>query len=139
MILVADDDAAIRASLRLLLRQRGYDVLEAATADAALAAAARAEVELVLQDMNFSRSTGGEEGLDLLRRLRAARPELPVVLLTAWGSIPLAVAGMRAGAADFLTKPWENDLLASTVATATLFGARLPGTSASAIRRTREL
>ncbi len=118
MILVADDDAAIRASLRLLLRQCGYAVLEAATADEALAAAALPEVELVLQDMNFSRSTGGEEGLDLLRRLRAARPELPVVLLTAWGSIPLAVAGMRAGAADFLTKPWQNDLLASTVATA---------------------
>lgn len=118
MILVADDDAAIRASLRLLLRQHGHDVLEAATADEALAAAARPDVELVLQDMNFSRSTGGEEGLELLRRLRAARPELPVVLLTAWGSIPLAVAGMRAGAADFLTKPWQNDLLASTVATA---------------------
>jgi two-component system NtrC family response regulator len=118
MILVADDDDAIRASLRLLLRQRGYAVAEAATADEALCAAARPEVELVVQDMNFSRSTGGEEGLELLRQLRAARPELPVVLLTAWGSIPLAVAGMRAGAADFLTKPWENDLLASTVATA---------------------
>ena len=118
MILVADDDAAIRASLRLLLRQHGYAVLEAATADEALAAATRPDVELVLQDMNFSRATGGEEGLELLRRLRAARPELPVVLLTAWGSIPLAVAGMRAGAADFLTKPWQNDLLASTVATA---------------------
>ncbi len=118
MILVADDDDAIRASLRLLLRRHGYAVAEAASAGEALSAAARPEVELVLQDMNFSRSTGGEEGLDLLRRLRAARPELPVVLLTAWGSIPLAVAGMRAGAADFLTKPWENDLLASTVATA---------------------
>ena len=118
MILVADDDAAVRASLRLLLRQRGFEVLEAATADAALAAAERPEVELVLQDMNFSRATGGEEGLELLRRLRTARPELPVVLLTAWGSIPLAVAGMRAGAADFLTKPWQNDVLASTVATA---------------------
>ena len=103
MILVADDDAAIRASLRLLLRQHGYAVLEAATADEALAAATRPDVELVLQDMNFSRATGGEEGLELLRRLRAARPELPVVLLTAWGSIPLALAGMRAGAADFLT------------------------------------
>ena len=106
------------AEARALLEDEGYEVLEAATGDAALAAAARAEVELVLQDMNFSRSTGGEEGLDLLRRLRAARPELPVVLLTAWGSIPLAVAGMRAGAVDFLTKPWENDVLASTVATA---------------------
>jgi DNA-binding NtrC family response regulator len=118
MILVADDDAAIRASLRLLLRQRGYAVVEAANPDEALANAGDPEVELVLQDMNFSRSTGGEEGLELLRRLRASRPDLPVVLLTAWGSIPLAVAGMRAGAADFLTKPWENELLATTVATA---------------------
>ncbi|MEO8275680.1 MAG: sigma-54 dependent transcriptional regulator [Thermoanaerobaculia bacterium] len=118
MILVADDDATVRASLRLLLRQRGYAVIEAATAAEALAGAARADVELVLQDMNFSRSTTGDEGLELLQRLRALRPALPVVLLTAWGSIPLAVAGMRAGAANFLTKPWENDALVATLETA---------------------
>ena len=118
MILVADDDVTVRASLRLLLGQRGHEVVEAASADEALAAAMRPEVDLVIQDMNFSRETSGAEGLELLHRLRDGRPDLPVLLLTAWGSIPLAVAGMRAGAADFLTKPWENDVLAATVETA---------------------
>jgi DNA-binding NtrC family response regulator len=118
VILVVDDDPSVRASLRLALKRRGHRVVEAADPEAALAAAADSAVELVLQDMNFSRATSGDEGLALLGRLRVARPELPVVLMTAWGSIPLAVAGMRAGAADFLTKPWSNDGLVATVETA---------------------
>ena len=61
--------------------------------------------------MNFTRQTTGEEGLALLARLKAARPEVPVILLTAWGSISLAVQGMKAGAADFVTKPWSNQQL----------------------------
>jgi two-component system NtrC family response regulator len=75
-------------------------------------------VDLVLQDMNFSRSTTGEEGLALLQELRGLRPELPVVLITAWGSIPLAVQGVKAGAADFVAKPWVNAQLLQTVETA---------------------
>ena len=73
---------------------------------------------LVLQDMNFSRHTSGEEGLALLRELKGRWPHVPVVLMTAWGSIPLAVEGMKAGAADFVTKPWTNAQLLQSVRTA---------------------
>ena len=80
---------------------------------------------LVLQDMNFSRRTSGDEGLELLRRIRETHPLLPVILITAWGSISLAVAGMRLGAADFVTKPWTNPALLQAVQTA----LRLAGTA----------
>ena len=75
----------------------------------------REPCELVLQDMNFSRRTSGEEGLELLGQIKAGHPELPVILITAWGSIGLAVAGMKAGASDFITKPWTNEQLLHSV------------------------
>jgi DNA-binding NtrC family response regulator len=118
MILLVDDDPSVTASLALLLKQHGYATVAAATPGEALAAAGRADLALVIQDMNFSRQTTGAEGLDLLARLKAARPEVPVILLTAWGSISLAVKGMKAGAADFVTKPWSNQQLLQSVATA---------------------
>jgi two-component system NtrC family response regulator len=118
MILIVDDDYSVTASLGLLLKQKGFASVVAATPEAALAEAARPDVELVLQDMNFSRETTGAEGLDLLRRITAARPGLPVILITAWGSIPLAVEGMKAGAADFITKPWSNEQVHQSVRTA---------------------
>ena len=118
MILLVDDDPSVTASLALLLKQHGYATVAAATPDEALAAAARTDLALVIQDMNFSRQTTGEEGLALLTSLKAARPEVPVILLTAWGSISLAVQGMKAGAADFVTKPWSNQQLIQSVATA---------------------
>ncbi|MFO7694527.1 MAG: sigma-54 dependent transcriptional regulator [Vicinamibacterales bacterium] len=118
MILLVDDDPSVTASLALLLKQHGYVTASAATPQEALAAAARPDLTLVIQDMNFSRQTTGAEGLDLLARLRAARPEVPVILLTAWGSISLAVQGMKAGAADFVTKPWSNQQLLQSVTTA---------------------
>ena len=68
--------------------------------------------------MNFSRQTTGEEGLDLLNEIKSKRPDLPVILITAWGSIELAVKGMKAGAADFVTKPWQNERVVSSVKTA---------------------
>src|SRR5687768_1931133 len=117
-LLVVDDDASIRASLGLLLKQHGYASAGAASPAEATALVASQPFDLVLQDMNFSRQTSGAEGLALLRDLRALRPELPVVLITAWGSINLAVEGMKAGAADFLTKPWANAALLSAVETA---------------------
>ena len=118
MILIVDDDPSVTASLALLLRQQGYASESVHAPDAALAAARHPECALVIQDMNFSRRTTGEEGLHLLAQFKSARPDLPVILLTAWGSISLAVLGMKAGAADFVTKPWTNQQLLQSVRTA---------------------
>jgi len=118
MILIVDDDPSVTASLALLLKQHGHLTRTATSPAEALAALAAEPFSLVLQDMNFSRATDGEEGLHLLERITALRPELPVILITAWGSIPLAVAGMRAGAADFITKPWSNAQVVQSVHTA---------------------
>jgi len=124
-ILVVDDDVSVTASLALLLKQGGFEHVIAADPAAALTALEQRPIDLVIQDMNFSRSTTGEEGLRLLHEIRKRRPALPVVLITAWGSIALAVEGMRAGAADFVTKPWDNQrLLQSVRTTLSLFGAR---------------
>ena len=125
LILIIDDDPSILHSLGLVLKQAGLSSCAAETPAAALAKLEDPAVRLVLQDMNFSRRTGGEEGLDLLAQIQARRPELPVVLITAWGSIELAVAGMKAGAADFITKPWNNQRVVEAVET-TLSIARLP-------------
>ena len=118
MILIVDDDPSVSASLGLLLKQHGYRSLAAAGPEQAAAHLGDPDVELVLQDMNFSRRTDGREGLDLLARAKAARPELPVILMTAWGSIPLAVEGVKAGASDFITKPWSNAQILQAVGTA---------------------
>lgn len=114
-ILVIDDDGAVLVSLALLLKQSGFEPLRAASAAEALELLAREPVDLVLQDMNFSPQTDGEEGLALLARLRERHPALPVLLMTAWGSINLAVAGIKAGAANFFTKPWDNAQLVELV------------------------
>jgi DNA-binding NtrC family response regulator len=74
--------------------------------------------QLVIQDMNFTRRTSGEEGLALLHDIRKAMPTIPVILITAWGSIGLAVEGMKAGASDFVTKPWTNQQMVQAVQTA---------------------
>jgi two-component system NtrC family response regulator len=117
-ILVVDDDVSVTASLELLLKQAGFRAVAATDPTAALDALGRERIDLVVQDMNFSRSTTGEEGLALLEEIRRSRPAVPVVLITAWGSIGLAVAGMKAGAIDFVTKPWDNERLVQTVRTA---------------------
>jgi len=122
-ILVVDDDVSVTASLTLLLKQSGFRAVTAADPAAAIEALRREAIDLVVQDMNFSRSTTGEEGLALLREIRRAQPTLPVILITAWGSIGLAVEGMKAGASDFVTKPWDNERLVETLKTAlSLFG-----------------
>jgi two-component system NtrC family response regulator len=87
--------------------------------------------DLVLQDMNFSLQTSGQEGLDLLARIKERQPQLPVLLMTAWGSIGLAVKGVQAGAANFFTKPWDNLQLAQLV------GATLQAQAPSPSRVTR--
>jgi len=118
MILVVDDDPAITASLALLLKQHGHRTLTAHTADEALALIRRERPRLVIQDMNFTRRTTGEEGIALLTAIRAEEPALPVILMTAWGSISLAVEGMKRGASDFITKPWSNAQVVQSVETA---------------------
>ncbi len=130
MILIIDDDYSITASLALLLKQAGHRSVTADTPDEAVAQLERHPITLVLQDMNFSRATTGEEGLALLRRLKALRPELPVLLITAWGSIELAVAGMKAGASDFITKPWGNEQMLQAVETALGLAATRAGGAA---------
>ena len=117
MILIVDDDPSVTASLALLLKQAGHPSHAVASPADAIAWLESHPCELVLQDMNFTRRTTGEEGLGLLGRIRALRPQLPVVLITAWGSIQLAVEGMKAGAADFITKPWTNEQILQTVRT----------------------
>ena len=118
MILIVDDDPSVIASLELLLKQNGYRTRGASRPEEALAVLEHEECRLVLQDMNFSRATTGEEGLALLAELKHRHPELPVILITAWGSIDLAVHGMKAGAADFVTKPWSHPRLLQAVETA---------------------
>ena len=117
MILIVDDDPSVTTSLALLLKQAGYASQSAASPAEALELLDRQDFELVIQDMNFSRETSGEEGLELLGKIKAGKPQLPVILITAWGSIGLAVKGIKAGASDFITKPWSNQQILQGVAT----------------------
>ena len=119
-ILIIDDDEAVCASLRLALKQAGYTTLAATRPQEALQTLKQGGIELVVQDMNFGKNsdTSGNDGLALLQEIKMMHPALPVVLLTAWGSIDLAVRGMQLGAADFLTKPWTNEHLIVSIKTA---------------------
>ncbi|MBD5279480.1 MAG: sigma-54-dependent Fis family transcriptional regulator [Bacteroides sp.] len=118
MILIVDDDKTIRLSLGLLLKRAGYEVDNASDPEEALSKVRHTDYDLILMDMNYSLSTTGEEGIELLRKVKIFLPDTPVILITAWGSIELAVEGMRHGAFDFITKPWNNRLLLQRVATA---------------------
>jgi len=117
-ILIVDDDASITASLALLLKQHGYAAVVAHSPDDAMARLRDVRPRLVIQDMNFSRRTTGEEGLQLLESIRSDDANVPVILMTAWGSIALAVEGMKRGAADFITKPWDNAAVIRAIETA---------------------
>ncbi len=118
MILVIDDDIAIRSSLDFLLRRAKYEPLCVATPKEAIEVVRHHTPRLVMMDMNFSQSTSGEEGITLLKQFKVFAPTTPVILMTAWGSIGLAVEGMRAGAFDFVTKPWNNIALLNVINTA---------------------
>jgi DNA-binding NtrC family response regulator len=117
MLLIIDDDIAVQTSLSLLLRKEGFDVKTASNPEDALELMDEQIPELALLDMNFSIETSGSEGLRTLRRIRSRFPSVPVILITGWGSIDLAVEGMKAGAKDFITKPWQNDYLVQSVNT----------------------
>ena len=118
MILVIDDDSAIRTSLSFMLKRAKYDVQAVSSPKEAMAVVRSVAPELILMDMNFSLTTTGDEGITLLKQVKIFQPETPVILMTAWGSIQLAVKGMQAGAFDFITKPWNNAALMQRIETA---------------------
>lgn len=118
MILIVDDDRTVRLTIGLVLKKAGYEVEYASNPDEALPFFRAGTPSAVIMDMNYTRTTDGSEGLHLLRQAKIFMPEVPVILITAWGSIDLAVAGMRAGAFDFITKPWDNRMLLQSVRTA---------------------
>jgi len=105
-LLVVDDDATMRQMLRELFQDAGYRVWDAPSAEAALEVSREHEIDLVLSDVNMP----GQSGIELVGELRRVRPETPVVLMTAFASVASAVAAMRAGAFDYITKPFENDV-----------------------------
>jgi DNA-binding NtrC family response regulator len=117
-ILIADDQPDIREALRLLLKSEGYQI-EAVSSPAGILAAVEArDFDVLLIDLNYARdTTSGQEGLDLMSRLQALDSTLPVVVMTAWGSVELAVAAMRRGARDFIQKPWDNARLLAILRT----------------------
>ncbi len=117
-ILVADDQPDVIEALRLLLKSEGYLIDTAKSPGSVMKAVEQRDYALALVDLNYTRdTTSGQEGLDLLGRLQAADPTLPVVIMTAWASVEVAVEAMRRGARDFITKPWDNPRLLSIVQT----------------------
>ena len=140
-ILIIDDDKAVRSSLSLLLKQAGFQSLTATGPNEALQVIEANSPDLFVMDMNFSPATTGEEGLQLLAEIKSSCPEKPVILITAWGSVPLAVEGMKSGAADFITKPWNNDRFLQSVKTALSLsrGAAVTGRGACGRDRLDEL
>jgi sigma-B regulation protein RsbU (phosphoserine phosphatase) len=115
-VLVADDQPDVLTALRLLLKSDGFETEAVDSPRGVIAAVKARQFDLLLMDLNYARdTTSGREGLDLLPRLRVLDPSLPVVVMTAWGSIDLAVEAMRRGATDFVTKPWENASLLERV------------------------
>jgi DNA-binding NtrC family response regulator len=108
-ILVADDQPAVREALRILLVKEGYEVVSATSPREVLETLETSEVSLILLDLNYARdTTSGQEGLDLIAQIKKIEGAPPIVVMTAWATVDLAVAAMRAGARDFFQKPWEN-------------------------------
>src|SRR5216684_3685836 len=117
-VLLADDQADIRDALRLLLKREGYETQAVASPAEALSAIESREFDAVLMDLNYARdTTSGQEGLDLLTRIQMLDSTLPVIVMTAWSSIEVAVEAMRRGARDFVQKPWENTRLLAILRT----------------------
>lgn len=117
MILIVDDDIAVRTSMSLLLKTAGYVVDTADNAEGAFQKIVNANPQLVILDLNFSNDTSGREGMSLLENVRQVNTSVPIILITGWASIELAVQGMKAGANDFVNKPWNNDHVLQSVET----------------------
>lgn len=117
-VLVADDHPDVRLAIRILLRSEGIPSVEVESPAAAIEAASRNDFACAVIDLNYAAdTTSGNEGLDLVTRLREEVPELPLIAMTAWGSIDVAVRAMRLGAADFIEKPWNNAHMMHTIRT----------------------
>ena len=131
-LLIADDDPDVLEALKLLLRSEGYTVETAMSPAGILSAAAAHDFAAALIDMNYTRdTTSGTEGLDLLQRLQQLDPTLPVVVMTAWGSVEGAVAALHRGARDYVEKPFDNSRLLTVLGTQIELGR--------ALRRTQRL
>ncbi|HZF39060.1 MAG TPA: sigma-54 dependent transcriptional regulator [Blastocatellia bacterium] len=113
-VLIADDQPDVIEALRLLLKGEGFQIDTAASPDQIMSSIESRDFDVALIDLNYTRdTTSGQEGLDLLTRMSAVDSTLPVVVMTAWGSVDVAVEAMRRGARDFVQKPWENERLLS--------------------------
>ncbi|MGH9934790.1 MAG: sigma-54-dependent transcriptional regulator [Blastocatellia bacterium] len=113
-VLIADDQQDVIEALRLLLKSEGFQIDTAASPDQIMSSVESRDFDVALIDLNYTRdTTSGQEGLDLLTRMHAVDSTLPVVVMTAWGSVDVAVEAMRRGARDFVQKPWENERLLS--------------------------
>ena len=131
-VLVADDQADVLEALRLLLKTHGYDIDTATSPSSVLSALEKRDYDALLLDMNYTRdTTSGKEGLDLLQQLGALEPDLPIIVMTAWGSVEGAVEAMRRGARDYIEKPWDNARLMTILGTQVELGR--------ALRRARRL
>ncbi len=125
-LLIADDQIDVLEAMRLLLKGHGFDVDAVTSPAAALAALERRDYDALLLDMNYTRdTTSGQEGLDLLQQLQTLEPDMPVIVMTAWGSIDNAVEAMRRGARDYIEKPWDNARLMSILTTQIELGRAL--------------
>ncbi len=117
-VLIADDQPDVLEALRMLLKGEGYRTEAASSPSGVLQALETREFDAVLMDLNYARdTTSGQEGLDLLSRIQTIDNTLPVVVMTAWGSVEVAVEAMRRGARDFVQKPWDNARLIAIVRT----------------------
>ncbi|HLH56025.1 MAG TPA: response regulator, partial [Verrucomicrobiae bacterium] len=117
-ILIADDQADVREALVLLLKSEGYPTETVESPEQVIEALRKEEFALVLMDLNYSRdTTSGQEGLELLSRIQELDGIPPVVVMTAWANVDLAVEAMRRGARDFIQKPWDNVRLLTIIRT----------------------
>ncbi|WP_109831824.1 sigma-54-dependent transcriptional regulator [Reichenbachiella versicolor] len=118
MILIIDDDRAVQSAFRLLLDIEGFETRTAHHPNEGMEIIQQDQPELILLDLNYTDRTSGEEGLAFLGKLKSNFAHIPVILVTGWGSIPLAVEGMKLGAADFINKPWDDGHLMNSIRTA---------------------
>jgi DNA-binding NtrC family response regulator len=125
-ILIADDQPDVLEALRLMLKSEGYQLETVNSPAGVVKALELRDYDVVLMDLNYARdTTSGQEGLDLLTKIHSADESLPVVVMTAWGSVNLAVEAMRRGARDFIQKPWDNERLLTILRTQTELGRAL--------------